>query len=156
MKFEIGDRVKTKYGIGEISDIGCYNFFLVKISGFKGGCFNDIMTSIEYEDRYFWFFEDELKIIQEGNIIDSEVMRALMRNLGVEIGEEFNIKDTPYNPYHFEEAGFLIDRDRDTCSSDVIGDLVLGRKSIEKIPVKEMTIAEIEKALGYRVKVVKG
>lgn len=97
----------------------------------------------------------KIKKVSEGKMTNNEVINVLMKKLGVEIGEEFEIEDGAYNPYHFDEKGNLVSARKFLNSGTLVQDLIYGKKSIKKIPI-EMTIADIEKKLGYRIKVIKG
>lgn len=79
----------------------------------------------------------------------NEIIDLLMKKLGVEIDEEFEIIGSIYSPYKITEKGFLIDCDGDE-RNDILAELILGQRTIKKIPkpeIKEMTVAELEKAL---------
>lgn len=47
----------------------------------------------------------------------------------------------------------MIDRGG-SVRTDIFGDIATGIRDIQKISVKEMTVSEIEKALGYKIKVI--
>lgn len=86
---------------------------------------------------------------------NNEVINVLMKKLGVEVGEKFNIEGIPYSPYYFDKDGNLIDKEGDmNCGGIVVNLLIYGKRNIKKISVKEMTVSEIEKALGYKIKIV--
>lgn len=95
---------------------------------------------------YEWcdeMFEDMIQTT--GN----EIIDLLMKKLGVEINEEFEIIRSIYSPYKITEKGFLIDCDGDE-RNDILAELILGQRTIKKIPkpeIKEMTVAELEEAL---------
>lgn len=79
----------------------------------------------------------------------NEIVDLLMKRLGVEINEEFEIIGSIYSPYKITKKGFLIDCDGDE-RNDILAELILGQRTIKKIPkpeIKEMTVAELEKAL---------
>lgn len=79
----------------------------------------------------------------------NEIIDLLLKRLGVEIDEEFEIIRSIYNPYKITEKGFLIDCDGDE-RNDILAELILGQRTIKKIPkpeIKEMTVAELEEAL---------
>ena len=95
--------------------------------------------------------------MEQRKMTGNRVIDVLMEELGVEIGEEFEIEDALFNPYRIRKDGYLVSRDGD-ISWFCLAELVLGERTIKKIPkpeIKEMTIAEIEKELGYAIKVVK-
>lgn len=99
------------------------------------------------ETGYWWCDEmfEGLASATTGN----EVIDLLMKKLGVEIGEEFEIKEGGYNPYHFDKNGNLLDSDGDKTYA-WIAELVYGVATIKKTPkpeIKEMTIPELEEAL---------
>ena len=79
----------------------------------------------------------------------NEIIDLLMKKLGVEIDEEFEVIRSIYSPYKITEKGSLIDCDGDE-RTDTLAELILGERTIKKIPkpeIKEMTIAELEEAL---------
>lgn len=84
---------------------------------------------------------------------NNKLIDALMEELGVEVGEEFNIKEYMPNPFHFNESGNLINGLGNTVN-DLIGIIIIKKPDIEKIPVKEMTVSEIEKELGHKIKII--
>lgn len=79
-----------------------------------------------------------------------------MRKHGLHIGDKFDIPGIGWNPYYFNEDLKLLDKDLDIRDKAILAEVkqpVI--KSVDCKP-KEMTVAEIEKELGYKVKVVKG
>lgn len=79
----------------------------------------------------------------------NEIIDLLMKKLGVEVDEEFEIIESIYNPYKITEKGYLIDCDGDERTETLV-ELILGQRTIKKIPkpeIKEMTISELEEAL---------
>lgn len=79
----------------------------------------------------------------------NEIIDLLMKKLGVEIDEEFEVIGSIYSPYKITEKGSLIDCDGDE-RIDILAELILGERTIKKIPkpeIKEMTVAELEEAL---------
>lgn len=80
---------------------------------------------------------------------------VLLKHWGIEVGEKFKIKGSGCNPYYFDKDGNLYDCDDDIRNNDWAWDIVTGCAKIQKIEVKEMTMEEICKALGYDVKIKK-
>lgn len=84
-----------------------------------------------------------------------------MKKLGVEIDEEFEIEGlySLYSPHHFDKQGRLIDRfGFDYCTLETCG-LIYDEVKIKKISKpepKEMTMEQLQEALRYPVKIVKG
>lgn len=133
-KFNVGDRVRilsSKYNhiewvkemIGEV-------FRIYKV---LDGNDYEILTPDE-TDSYV-FNENELEP-QPKNLIP-----LIARELGVEIGEWFNIKGANYNPHRFTEYG-LVDKDKD-LRVNLLNDFIYGRGELEKLPPKpKLTEAE--------------
>ena len=70
-------------------------------------------------------------------VIDNK-MKEIAVIFGVELGEEFNIKNSDrdylqYSPYKFTEEG-LVDKDGHCSPSWIISNLIKGKYTIEKIP----------------------
>ena len=61
-----------------------------------------------------------------------ERMKAVAEMLGVELGEEFDIGESPFNPYEITEDG-LLDRN-DNATSIALKDLLVGINTITKRP----------------------
>lgn len=145
-KYKVGDKVRIKdypvdVGPGWVEGM---NEMLGKIVTIR-----EVLRSGEYEiegSYYHWCDEMFEGLVQTtGN----EIVDLLMKRLGVEINEEFEIIRSIYNPYKITEKGFLIDCDGDE-RNDILAELILGQRTIKKIPkpeIKEMTVAELEEAL---------
>lgn len=79
----------------------------------------------------------------------NEVIDLLMKKLGVEIDEEFEIEEGSFNPYHFDKNGNLLNS-KDHKARSWVWQMAYGKVTIKKIPkpeIKEMTVAELEEAL---------
>lgn len=145
-KFKVGDKVRVKDNPvnvepGWVIDMDKMLGKIVTISRVTPRGWYHIE-----EFDYTWcdeMFEDMVQTT--GN----EIIDLLMKKLGVEIDEEFEIIGSIYNPYKITEKGSLIDRDGDE-RTDLLAELILGQRTIKKIPkpeIKEMTVAELEEAL---------
>lgn len=145
-KYKVGDKVRVKdhpINVGPGWAMGM-NEMLGEIVTIR-----EVMPRGWYliEGSYYeWcdeMFEDMIQTT--GN----EIIDLLMKKLGVEINEEFEIIRSIYSPYKITEKGFLIDCDGDE-RNDILAELILGQRTIKKIPkpeIKEMTVAELEEAL---------
>ena len=145
-KYKVGDKVKVKdypinVGPGWVMGMDEMLGKIVKI--------REVMPSGEYRiegSYYAWcdeMFEDMVQTT--GN----EIIDLLMKKLGVEVDEEFEVIRSIYSPYKITEKGSLIDCDGDE-RTDTLAELILGERTIKKIPkpeIKEMTVAELEEAL---------
>lgn len=163
-KFKVGDKVKYNNGCGKVyygevlADM--YEGYIpVGLHGFEGHMLQVAFpglrrTIIEkgYENQCWLSSPDNLKLVEEKEMTGFEV---LLKHWGIEVGEKFNIKGSECNPYYFDKDGNLYDCDDDIRIKDWAWAIVTGCANIEKIKVKEMTIADIEKELGYAIKVVK-
>lgn len=145
-KYKVGDKVRVKnypVNVGPGWAMGMDRMLgkIVKI------CKVTSRGWYQIEDSYYeWcdeMFEDLVQTT--GN----EIIDLLMKKLGVKIDEEFEIIGSIYSPYKITEKGLLIDCDGDE-RNDLLAELILGQRTIKKIPkpeIKEMTVAELEKAL---------
>lgn len=145
-KYKVGDKVRVKdypVNVGPGWAMGMDRMLgeIVKI------CKVTSRGWYQIEDSYYeWCDEMFEGLVQTtGN----EIVDLLMKRLGVEIDEEFEIIESIYSPYKITEKGFLIDCDGDE-RNDLLAELILGQRTIKKIPkpeIKEMTVAELEEAL---------
>ena len=145
-KYKVGDKVRVKdypvdVGPGWVEDMDEMLGEIVTIRKVTSRGYYRIKDSY-----YTWCDEMFEGLVQTtGN----EIIDLLMKRLGVEIDEEFEIIRSIYNPYKITEKGFLIDCDGDE-RNDILAELILGQRTIKKIPkpeIKEMTVAELEEAL---------
>lgn len=166
-KFKVGDKVKVNtrnyfrpcVRIGEIVYINdkIASPYLVGVKGFNGHSGDGlggekIAKQKGYDKQCWWCGESELELLEEA---DMKPLEVLLNHWGIEVGEKFNIDGERYNPYYFDYNGYLFD----CCDDDAqyqFAKLLTGKREIQKIePIKEMTVAEIEKELGYAITVVK-
>lgn len=102
----------------------------------------------------FNYSMDMIEHVEEKEKMTSNVVtNALMDMLGVEVGEWFDVPIPSGGPFRFREDGCLVDR-KGSIRKDIFGQIAMGLCSIQKIPVKEMTLEEIERELGYKIKIV--
>lgn len=154
-KYKVGDKVRVKdhpvdVGPGWTIDMDKMFGKIVTISRVTPGGWYQI------EDSYYsWcdeMFEDLVQTT--GN----EIIDLLMEKLGVRVDEEFKVDDV-IGILHFKKDGMLVD-EYENERIVVLLHLVLGDYNhIKKIPkpeVKEMTMEQLQEALGYPVKIVKG
>lgn len=146
-KYKVGDKVRVKdypVNVGPGWAMGMDRMLgeIVKI------CKVTSRGWYQIEDSYYeWCDEMFEGLVQKTT--GNEIIDLLMKKLGVEIDEEFEIIGSIYSPYKITEKGFLIDCDGDE-RTDILAELILGQLTIKKIPkpeIKEMTIAELEEAL---------
>lgn len=146
-KYKVGDKVRVKsypINVGPGWAMGMDRMLgkIVKI------CKVTPRGWYQIEDSYYeWCDEMFEGLVQKTT--GNEIIDLLMKKLGVEINEEFEIIGSIYSPYKITEKGFLIDCDGDE-RNDILAELILGQRTIKKIPkpeIKEMTVAELEKAL---------
>ena len=146
-KYKVGDKVKVKdypidVGPGWVMSMDEMLGKIVKI--------REVMPSGEYRiegSYYAWCDEMFDGLVQKTT--GNEIIDLLMKKLGVEVDEEFEVIRSIYSPYKISEKGSLIDRDGDE-RTDILAELILGERAIKKIPkpeIKEMTVAELEEAL---------
>ena len=166
MKFKPGDKVRIKEGgifgkIGKIAFVRdasyvSYPYMVIfdeNIDAFTG----DEMQAKEATEKgldcrkCFMCDGSELELVEEKKMTGNKVIDLLMQGLGIEVDEEFIIKGDyeEYSPHHFNAKGELRDRNGYGCGNELT-DLIYGKAEIKKIPkpeIKEMTVAELEKAL---------
>lgn len=154
-KYKVGDKVRVKdhpvdVGPGWTIDMDEMLGKIVTIRRVMSGGLYQIKDSY-----YIWcdeMFEDMVQTT--GN----EVIDLLMEKLGVRVDEEFKVDDV-IGILHFKKDGMLVDEYE--CERIMaLSQLVLGDydhiKKISKPEVKEMTMEQLQEALGYPVKIVKG
>lgn len=150
-KYKVGDKVRVKdypvdVGPGWVESMNEMLGKIVKIRRVTpGGGYRIEGSYYEWCDEMFEDMVQEDMVQTTGN----EIIDLLMKKLGVEIDEEFEIIRSIYSPYKITEKGFLIDCDGDE-RNDILAELILGQRTIKKIPkpeIKEMTVAELEEAL---------
>lgn len=150
-KYKVGDKVRVKdypvdVGPGWVESMNEMLGKIVKIRRVTpGGGYRIEGSYYEWCDEMFEDMVQEDMVQTTGN----EIIDLLMKKLGVEIDEEFEIIRSIYSPYKITEKGFLIDCDGDE-RNDILAELILGQRTIKKIPkpeIKEMTVSELEKAL---------
>lgn len=158
-KYKVGDKVRVKdHGV----DVGpgwvdSMNHMMGKIA-----TISDIsdMGYYRIEEEAYWWCDEMFEGLVESvdNSLEStgnEIIDLLMKKLDVKIDEEFEIELGCLSPYHFDKNGILINSCGDATKA-WIAEMIYGEVEIKKIPKpKEMTMQELEKALGYPVKIVK-
>lgn len=143
-KYRVGDKVRVKdypvdVGPTWVRPIDKFCGKIVTIKGITQDGFYDIKESC------FKFCDSMIEGLSTGN----EVIDLLIKKLGVEIDEEFEIEGGGCNPYRFNKNGNLLDSDGDKIKA-WIAELAYGDITIKKIPkpeIKEMTVTELEEAL---------
>jgi hypothetical protein len=178
MKFKVGDKVKTSLGTGKIVAIeyGSYApYFVYMGKDFDGHSGHDPYR--QNNEHNWWFREDMLELIEEEkkemNLKETLKQGAIVKtregNLYILIGEKFvNLKYGSYVGFSSYDNNLIHNigyKEMDIInffipSSDYEGyNLFINHENIpwtwERKEAKEMTVAEISKALGYEVKVVK-
>lgn len=154
-KYKVGDKVRVKdhpidVGPGWVESMDKMLGKIVTISRVTPGWWYQIE-----EFGYSWCDK-----MFEGlaNSTGNEVIDLLMKKLDVEIDEEFKVDDV-VGILHFKKDGMLVD-EYENERIIVLSHLVLGDynhiKKISKPEVKEMTMEQLQEALGYPVKIVKG
>ena len=107
-KYKVGDKVKVKdhpidVGPGWVESM---NKMLGKIVTIR-----EVTPEGLYriEDSYYTWWDEMFEDLVQTT--GNEIIDLLMKKLGVEIDEEFEIIESIYNPYKITEKGSIIDRD---------------------------------------------
>lgn len=154
-KYKVGDKVRVKdypvnLGPGWVSDMDEMLGKIVTISRVMP------VGRYQIEDSYYSWCDEMFEGLAQTT--GNEVIDLLMRKLDVEIDEEFKVDDV-VGILHFKKDGMLVDEYKNKRVV-VLLQLVLGDynhiKNIPKPEPKEMTMEQLQEALGYPVKIVKG
>lgn len=152
-KYKAGDKVRVKNHRVETESLG----WIEEMDKMLGKA---VTIKAVLEDKFYLINEMECSWADEmfeGLSTGNEIIDLLLKKLGVEVNEEFEIIGSIYSPYKITEKGYLIDGDGDERTDPLVW-LILGERAIRKIPkpeikkvskpeIKEMTVAELEKAL---------
>lgn len=156
MKFKAGDIVKATTDRYTFTTEKYHWYGVVDTCGHDAFSARTIYSDIkEYENDTY----GDLKYNRfEKASIDEIAMIYYMREHDLYIGERFNLPNYPFrwDPYYVDDDLQIID-----TKGHILDWIVVDKRAqkVEKIiepEIKEMTVAEIEKELGYKVKVVKG
>lgn len=96
----------------------------------------------------------EIKKKEENKM--NKYVKMLMEDLGVKVGELFNIKTSNCNPYHFSEKGKLRDCNGVHSTGELLKLMNEGKDVIEKIEVlpklteQEVGMLKAFKIMGYK------
>lgn len=94
-------------------------------------CIEDGLHIVEYNE-----FIKKIELNEKSN------KEKVLEILDVKVGEKFNISDSSYNPFYFDEDYEMRDCDGDRCTIKVI-DILWRNSKIEKLP--EDTNVEVKK-----------
>lgn len=140
-EFKVGDRARVRawddmaeeFGVDSSGDIKTFPRFVKNMRHFCGQTATIAGVSATHVTLKGWiggpdinwnFSTDTLELAE------LSYMEQVVKMFGVELGEEFEIGDTSYNPYKFTENG-LCDRD-DDISSEILQLLLTGSSKIQK------------------------
>lgn len=153
MKFKVGDKVRFVGDYGDHNSCNNNGKSLKEIVAKNKNYFtishiDQLSGYLNIEEDYYWCFkEDELTLSNKLN--------------GIKLLEEIkqgHIKNCNINVYKNKQLKFIVQCGEKTLLDNPehhVGMLLSDKYTYEPIEVKEMTIAEIEKELGYPIKVVK-
>ena len=163
MRLKVGDKVRI---INDRENLGVKN----KIGIIKGDDKDCKPYRVYFEDidDFFWFYEDQLELVYNKKPTKQELLEMPAGTKIYTDAEEDNeyVKKGDCN---FESRDFTIlcEEINDNLTLDTENDEDYGSKIIkiekptyetvydESTEVQEMTVAEIEKALGHAVKIIK-
>ncbi len=106
MKFKIGDKVCHKdFGVGEIIGFGIYdNQYAVEFENEHNRPTHNFSNIYMYagldnpidREAGHWCFDNEVELIEK---VPKNLIPLIAKELGVEIGERFSLKEYPENYY---------------------------------------------------------
>lgn len=163
MKFKIGDRVKY---IGDINSHTRENEFIkdeLVVTNYK--IYNENLIVYELNNKIWQFTEDELELVNS-TLTKEELFKMPIGTKITTDDNRYNVYIKCQNDFFINEKGLFLNEmfvhDDLTLEGDVFGTRILKvEKAIdytlvyENTESKEMTQEEIEKALGYKVKIIK-
>ena len=147
-KYKVGDKVKVK-NHRVVNNVLFWDTNMDEMLG-KTVTIASIDNRGYYtlEETPYWWCDEMFEGLAQTT--GNEIIDLLMKKLGVEIDEEFEIVGwESTSPYHFNEDGELIDC-FDAGSKGELLRLIYKTLTIRKIPkpeIKEVTVAELEEAL---------
>ena len=176
-KFKVGDKVSTHYGKGIIIGIAKtgmdkYLVELVEIKGFfghKGEGIELLEGKRGKKNNCRWFAENMLELVQPKQFTKllNYIGLAHLINSGRQpkyVNLILNICDKEKVKYTWDEYSlcYMIDdkRDEDENYNLYLRDCLLDYQNFERCievfeePARKMTVADIQKELGYKVEIV--
>ena len=163
MKFKLGDKVRFVHDNGHFVDVKIGNIYEIDCISSDDKPYRATLSNGDYA----WFVEEELELVLSKKPTKDELFA--MPN-GTRVTTDLN---SEYNVFYKANGNFRNDdsdlmsrcdvRDDLTINDDFYGTKIIKiEKPIEyqtvydcSTEIKEMTIADIEKALGHQVKIVK-
>lgn len=163
MKFDKGDLVKTRNGVGEIlyANESLYFPYLVEVFGHE----NDI--KIENRDGLVisptnmgrWYSEGSLELVEKRNGLTNEerrieIVKKIMEVYDVKMNRKFNMAvGRKFQSFYINNNYRLVDEDGEEWRNGFMA-FLYNPEWIRKIPVQRMTLKDIEEELGYKVEIV--
>ena len=154
MKFKVGDKVKhEEYGIGEIVYIQVNDKYCPYAVKFEKP--NDSLNMLggygapRVENKHgLWCSEEDLELVEEA---PKNLIPQIAKMLGVEIEEEFIIKDWSSYSYKLTHGGLMFKTHRDEweeADGEDCNRLISGRATIKKLPTKPKLTEDEKVILG--------
>ena len=163
MEFKVGEKVRIKYNLEDIKDFkGGFASGMKRLEG-EIVTITDILNGKAYVEENLWTWDlrafKKLNIVSKDDLKNGDIVTLRNGDRLVFVGGEDFIDLSDDNNNYLSDIYDLEDDLRHDSHED--SDIVKIERPVEyttvfaREEVKEMTVEEISKALGYEVKVVK-
>lgn len=163
MKFNKGDLVKTRNGIGEVLYVNesLYFPYLVEVFG------HEIDIKIDNRDGLVispanvdsWYSEGSLELVEKRNGLTNEerrveIVKKIMEVYDIKMNQKFNMAvGRKFQSFYINNNYRLVDEDGEEWQHGFMA-FLYNPEWIRKIPTKRMTLKDAEEELGYKVEIV--
>lgn len=173
MKFKVGDRVRLTETVTDHRQRYIGKIYTVKDVNARGLSYfprhNVNYYSMQEEECYYIFYEDELELVSftKADLKDGMVVEFQNGHKAMVVGDVFmgthcysnmnNWSDTLENSHTHFRAITKVYTSKGLSLSSYFNDdklTLIWERPEEEEPAKKMTVAEIEKELGYKVEIV--
>lgn len=160
MKFDKGDLVKTRNGIGEVlyANESLYFPYLVEVFGHEKVMIKTREGLVINSES--WYSEGSLELVEKRNGLTNEerrieIVKKIMEVYDIKMNEKFNMLiGRNFQSFYIDKNYRLIGEDGEEWQRLMA--FLYNPERIRKIPTKRMTLKEIEEELGYKVEIVDG
>lgn len=163
MKFDKGDLVKTRDGIGEVlyASESLYFPYLVELFGHEGdikrGNCEELVISPTNMCR--WYSEGSLELVEKRSGLTNEerrieIVKKIMEVYDIKMNEKFNMLiGRNFQSFYIDKNYRLVGEDGEEWQHGFMA-FLYNPEWIRKIPTKRMTLKNVEEELGYKVEIV--